>query len=98
MNDNGTDNRTSDGRAFLAARDFLIAHRDDYAAAYAGFHWPALDHFNWALDYFDRYAQGNDRTALWVVNDDGGETKLTFAELAERSNRAANFLRGAGVR
>jgi acetyl-CoA synthetase len=86
------------GRAFLAARDFLIAHRDDYAAAYAGFLWPALDQFNWALDYFDRYAQGNDRTALWVVNDDGGETKLSFAQIAERSNRAANFLRGAGVR
>jgi acetyl-CoA synthetase len=88
------------GRAFLAARDFLIDHRDDYAAACQGFRWPALDQFNWALDYFDRYAQGNDRTALWVVNDNGDktdETKLTFAELAERSNRAANFLRGCGV-
>jgi acetyl-CoA synthetase len=86
------------GRAFLEARDFLIAHRDDYAAAYAGFRWPALDSFNWALDYFDVYAQGNDRPALWVVDDEGGETKLSFAELVERSNRVANYLRSCGVR
>jgi hypothetical protein len=25
---------------FRTARDFLLAHRDDYAAAYAGFEWP----------------------------------------------------------
>ncbi|HEX4966063.1 MAG TPA: AMP-binding protein [Thermoanaerobaculia bacterium] len=86
------------GRAFLEARDFLVAHRDDYAAAYAGFRWPVLDRFNWALDYFDVYAQGNDRPALWVVDDEGGETKLSFAELAERSNRVANRLRSCGVR
>ena len=78
------------GRAFLEARDFLIAHRDDYAAAYAGFRWPELEEFNWALDYFDVYARGNDRPALWVVDDEGGETKLSFAQLAERSNRVAN--------
>jgi hypothetical protein len=47
----------NEGRAFLEARDFLIAHRDDYAAAYAGFHWPSLERFNWALDYFDVYAR-----------------------------------------
>ncbi|HEV7505459.1 MAG TPA: AMP-binding protein [Thermoanaerobaculia bacterium] len=86
------------GRAFLEARDFLIAHRDDYEAAYAGFRWPALDRFNWALDYFDVYARSNDRPALWVVDDEGGETKLSFAQLAERSNRIANYLRACGVR
>ncbi len=88
------------GRAFLEARDFLIAHRDDYAAAYAGFRWPELGEFNWALDYFDVQARGTsgDRPALWVVDDEGGETKLSFAQLAERSNRVANHLRARGVR
>ncbi len=85
-------------RAFLEARDFLITHRDDYAAAYAGFRWPVLGHFNWALDYFDVYARDNHRPALWVVDDEGGETKLSFAELAARSNRVANHLRSCGVR
>lgn len=86
------------GRSFLAARDFLIAHRDDHAAAYSGFRWPELDRFNWALDFFDVQARGNDRTALWIVDDEGRETRLSFADMAERSNRVANHLRALGVR
>ncbi len=84
--------------AFLQARDFLLARRDDYAAAYAGFEWPALDEFNWALDFFDAQARGNDRAALWIVNENGAEEKLSFAEMSARSNRVANFLRAQGVK
>ena len=83
---------------FLQARDFLIAKREDYAAAYAGFRWPQLGEFNWALDYFDVVARGNPRTALWVINEDGTEAKVSFAEMSARSNRVANFLRAAGVK
>ena len=83
---------------FLKARDFLFAHRTDYATAYRDFRWPALDRFNWALDYFDKLAEGNDSPALWIVNEGGGEAKLSFAAMAERSNRVANYLRGLGVR
>ncbi|MEU6512208.1 AMP-binding protein [Streptomyces sp. NPDC046942] len=82
---------------FRNARDFLLEHREDYATAYAGFTWPRPAHFNWALDWFDAIAAGNDRTALHIVEEDGGETKLSFAELAERSNRVANHLRARGV-
>ncbi|PYQ57560.1 MAG: AMP-dependent synthetase [Acidobacteria bacterium] len=85
-------------QSFLEARDFLLAHRDDYAAAFSGFRWPQLDRFNWALDFFDVQARGNDRTALWIVDDEGRETRLSFAEMAERSNRVANHLRALGVR
>jgi len=28
--------------SFTAARDFLLAHREDYEAAYTGFRWPAV--------------------------------------------------------
>ncbi len=38
---------------FRAARDFLIEHRADYRAAYAGFRGPDLPVFNWAIDWFD---------------------------------------------
>ena len=83
---------------FLKARDFLIAHRTDYEVAYRDFQWPQLTQFNWALDYFDAYAKNNTRPALWIVDDTGAETKLSFAEMSERTNRVANFLRGLGVR
>ncbi|MGN9820234.1 AMP-binding protein [Streptomyces sp. SD11] len=84
--------------SFRAARDFLLAHREDYTAAYEGFSWPRPEYFNWALDWFDVIADGNDRTALHIVEEDGRETKLSFAELSRRSDRAAGWLREVGVR
>ena len=85
------------GAAFRNARDLLITHREDYAAAYAAFRWPVLDQFNWALDYFDPHALENHRTALWLVDEHGAETRLSFAEMSARSSRVANFLRACGV-
>jgi acetyl-CoA synthetase len=89
---------TAGHRAFIAARDFLLRHRTDHDAAYAGFQWPQLDEFNWALDHFDVMAQGNDATALWIVDEDGREDRVSFAAMARRSAQVANFLRGLGVR
>ena len=85
---------------FRSARDFLLAHRDHYETACAGFRWPRLERFNWALDWFDQIAVGDRRnqTALWVVYEDGREIKLSFAELSRRSSQIANYLRGLGVR
>ncbi|MGW0710093.1 AMP-binding protein [Streptomyces sp. NPDC002643] len=90
--------RTRATDEFRAARDYLLAHREDYATAYKGFTWPRPDYFNWALDWFDVIADGNDRTALHIVEEDGSEVRLSFAEMSERSNRAANWLRAQGVR
>ncbi|OEJ93722.1 AMP-binding protein [Streptomyces thermolilacinus] len=84
---------------FRAARDFLLRHREDYEAAYAGFTWPRPARFNWALDWFDAIADGNDRTALHIVEEDGTGTRLSFAEMSARSARVANWLRDThGVR
>ncbi|AOK50455.1 MULTISPECIES: AMP-binding protein [unclassified Burkholderia] len=85
-------------QAFLDARDFLLRHRTDYESAYRDFKWPALDEFNWALDYFDAIARGNDRPALWIVDAATGDgAQYTFAQMSERSARIANWLRGIGV-
>jgi acetyl-CoA synthetase len=88
----------ADASSFRAARDFLLRHREDYETAYRDFQWPKLERFNWALDHFDRVARGNQRPALWLVNEGSGEVKLSFAELSERSARIANHLRRLGVR
>ncbi|MGW7169218.1 AMP-binding protein [Streptomyces sp. NPDC054884] len=82
---------------FRRARDFLLEHREDYTTAYERFEWPRPERFNWALDWFDAIADGNERTALHIVEEDGSETRRTFAELSERSDRVANWLRGRGV-
>jgi len=83
---------------FLEAREFLLARRERYDEAYREFRWPRLECFNWALDWFDAYAVGNDRPALWLVTDDGPDVRLSFAELSARSNRVANLLRSLGAR
>jgi acetyl-CoA synthetase len=85
---------------FRDARDFLLAHRDDYETAYRDFRWPKLETFNWAVDWFDGVlaAERPDQTALWIVSDDGDEAKLTFAELSARSSQVAAWLRSEGVR
>ncbi len=87
---------TDSAQAFRAARDILLRHRTDLAAAQAAFRWPALDRFNWALDYFDPMAAGNEQAALRIVGPDT-DSSVSFAALSARSNQVANFLRRAGV-
>jgi len=88
----------SAARPFIEARDFLLEHRSDYRVATRDFRWPELNEFNWALDYFDPMAKGNDQPALWLVAEDGSEQKLSYAEMSARSNRVANWLRSIGVK
>ncbi|MCY9782387.1 AMP-binding protein [Nocardiopsis sp. EMB25] len=91
--------RAAEGAAeFRAARDLLLRHREDQPRAHREFSWPRPDRFNWALDYFDALAETiPDRTALWIVEEDGSEAKYTYQHLSERSNQVANWLIGQGV-
>lgn len=82
---------------FLSARDLLLAHRSDYDAACSRFVWPHLERFNWARDYFDAIAEGNDAPALHIVEESGDEARLTYGQLARRSNQVANFLAAHGA-
>ena len=85
-------------RHLRAARDFLVKHRDDYDVAYAGFSWPQLPLFNFATEWFDGLAHEDpDGVALWVI-DGETETRLTFAELANRSVAVAQYLHSLGLR
>lgn len=87
----------ADATAFVAARDLLLLHRTDLAAATSAFAWPQLDRFNWALDYFDPMAAGNGRTALRLIGPSSDES-VSFEQLRTRSNQVANLLRRVGVR
>jgi acetyl-CoA synthetase len=83
---------------FVQARDFLQRHRLDYDTAYRDYQPPQLDAFNWANDYFDEQAKGNQTPALWVVDEDGTEQKISYADMASRSCQVAEYLRNCGVR
>ena len=81
------------------ARDQLVDVISDYDKAVATFRWPAITgSFNWAIDWFDVIAKDNDRPALWIVEQDGSETKVSFAEMAQRSDLVATWLQSLGVR
>ncbi|MDY6997451.1 MAG: AMP-binding protein [Actinomycetota bacterium] len=83
---------------YRTARDQLVDLIADYDKALDTFEWPTMTGaFNWATDWFDVIAAGNQRTALWIVEQDGSEQKVTFAQLARRSDQVATWLRGLGV-
>ena len=81
------------GTAFRELRDRFL----DPARAPSELRWPEGVAFNWARDYFDRVAAGNNRAALRVVDDHNRDLSLSFQALASRSNRVANFLSAQGV-
>jgi acetyl-CoA synthetase len=86
---------------FRAARDRLLALREDYEQARSEFQWPRFTEFNFALDWFDQIAADPDKggnPALVIVEQDGRTARRSFADLAGRSNQVANWLRGQGVR
>lgn len=92
---------SADYRAFLAARDLLLAAGPDYDRAYQEFRWPEVTEFNWALDHVDALAtdaESAQRPALWIVEADGSQRRWSFAEMSARSSQVANWLRSVGVK
>jgi len=85
--------------AVREARDFLFAHARDHDSATAGFAWPQLDEFNFALEWFDVVAgEHPDRPAVTIVDAGLNATSWSYAELSRRSDQVANWLRGNGLR
>ncbi|MGW7530475.1 AMP-binding protein [Streptomyces sp. NPDC054783] len=94
--------RTATGE-FQRARDHLLSSYGDLPRARA-FPRPGPGQtFSWVADWFDAISDGNHATALRVVDLDRqgavlADTAVSFAELAERSQRVAQWLRSVGVR
>ena len=99
VRDMATEQSTSDvTREFREARDFLVAHREDYETAYRDFSWPEFERFNWARDWFDALAvEQPEVAALTIVEEDGEVNSRTYAEMAERSRKVAGWLTAAGL-
>ncbi|MEV6770131.1 AMP-binding protein [Nocardia sp. NPDC051030] len=89
---------TSNTELYREARDRLLEVTTDYETALRTFEWPQLTGtFNWAIDWFDVIARDNDGIALWIVEQDGEEKRISFADMAARSDRVATWLKSLGV-
>ncbi|MGI8646238.1 MAG: AMP-binding protein [Nocardioides sp.] len=85
-------------RAFRESRDRLIALRGEHERAVEEFRYPDVGvRWNWAVDWFDSFARGNDRPGLVVVEEDGSSAVLTFDDIAHRSDQVAVWLGDQGV-
>ncbi|MGB6124069.1 MAG: AMP-binding protein [Gordonia sp. (in: high G+C Gram-positive bacteria)] len=89
---------TTNTELYRRSRDQMIDLMGDYGRAVEQFRWPHITgKFNWAIDWFDAFARGNDRVALWITEEDGSEVKVTFDEMAENSDRVATWLKDLGL-
>jgi acetyl-CoA synthetase len=85
--------------ALRSARDLLLQLRDSYDQALSEFRWPDVGpSFNFAHDWFDVFAAGDERPALVVVETDGRRTSVSFDQMSRRSNQVARLLAEVGVR
>ncbi len=87
---------THDAQKFFDLREFVLNVKS-YEEAVVGFKWPRITKFNWALDYFDVIAEGNQKPALIFADVDGNAKTVTYDEMMKRSNQVANFLSDIGL-
>ncbi|MCD9197908.1 AMP-binding protein [Aeromicrobium wangtongii] len=84
---------------YRAARDQLVELAGQHQRAADEFAWPSVGpRFNWAVDWFDRIAEGNDRAALIIVEEDSSRLEVSFDQMRRRSNALARWLSVHGVR
>src|SRR6476620_8109877 len=94
-----TTSTTSATDAYRASRDQLLDLRGAHERAVAEFRFPALgSRWNWAVDWFDAVARGNDRTCLTIVQEDESSAAVSFDDMSRRSDQVAALLTSLGVR
>jgi acetyl-CoA synthetase len=77
----------------------MLERRDDYFSLYNDFRWNIPGRFNIGAAVADRWAaEDPDRTALFNYRADAAPERLSYRELARRSNALANALRARGIR
>src|SRR5579883_3120908 len=69
----------------------------DYEAERRNFSLEVPDYFNFAIDVIGKWAQDPHKLAMLWVDQKNEVEQITFAQLAERSSRAANAFAGAGI-
>jgi acyl-coenzyme A synthetase/AMP-(fatty) acid ligase len=70
---------------------------EKYRDAYRDFRWEMPAHFNFA-SVIDQFAEDPNRVAILWEDGEGNRARLTFADIAQQSNRIANVLAAHGIR
>jgi acetyl-CoA synthetase len=81
----------------LDAYHFYEREWDDYDALLESFEWEVPESFNMARYVCDRWADGEDRVALFADDGDGGRETYTYARLRAAADALANHLADGGV-
>ena len=70
----------------------------NYEKTYNEFDLAVPEFFNFSRDVIDKWAEDQDKLAIWWVNDEGDERKESFAELSKKSRQLCNLLSEQGVK
>ncbi len=73
-------------------------HMTDYEAERRNFRLDVPEMFNFATDVIGKWARDPKKLAMLWVGQDGEERRITFAQFAERSSRAANAFAEIGIK
>ncbi|MGA7808254.1 acyl-CoA synthetase, partial [Bradyrhizobium sp.] len=75
----------------------MLTETSNYDALAREFRWDIPAQFNMATACCDRHADGGDRLALILVDEDGAVRRTSFDELRRASSRFANVLKASGL-
>src|SRR5215467_1695415 len=73
-------------------------HMTDYEAERRNFHLNVPEYFNFATDVIGKWASDPNKLAMLWIGQHGEEERITFAQFAERSSRAANAFAKLGIK
>jgi acetyl-CoA synthetase len=82
----------------IGLKEQTVVGAASYAEACSRHRWHIPQNYNVAADCLDRHRSDPRRVALYYEDDQGPKGTYTFGQIIEASNRAANALRGIGVR
>ncbi|GCE30395.1 acyl-CoA synthetase [Dictyobacter alpinus] len=72
-------------------------HMLDYEVERRQFQLHVPEHFNFAVDVIDKWAQDAEKLAMLWIGSQGEERSITFHEFAENSSRAAQIFLQQGI-
>ncbi len=77
----------------------FVLPKEDKDGALLSVSYKNEDNFNFAFDIVDELAKRKpDKLAMLHISNDMKESRISFAEMSRRSNRAANYFKSLGIK